>query len=67
MEVRKLESLKKVYGWLVVALVALGLMLPTVSAELLSNETQDDIIQLAVLAMVLSILFGLGAYFRFRR
>ena len=38
-----------------------------VVAELISNETQDDIIQLAVLAMILSLLFGLGAYFRGRR
>jgi len=38
-----------------------------VYAELITNETQDDIIQLAVLAMVLSILFGIAAYMRFRR
>lgn len=37
-----------------------------VAAELISNETQDDIIQLAVLGMILSLLFGLGAYFRHR-
>ena len=37
-----------------------------VVAELISNETQDDIIQLAVLGMILSLLFGLGAYFRHR-
>ena len=37
------------------------------SAELISNETQDDIIQLAVLGMILSLLFGMAGYFRGRR
>jgi hypothetical protein len=34
---------------------------------LISNETQSEIISLAVLAMILSMLFGLAAIFRFRR
>lgn len=38
-----------------------------VAAELISNETQTDIIQLAVLAMILSLLFGMAAYFRMRK
>ena len=38
-----------------------------VAAELITNETQEDIIQLAVLAMILSLLFGMGAYMRGRR
>jgi hypothetical protein len=38
-----------------------------IAAELITNETQDDLIQLAVLGLILSMVFGLGAYFRYRR
>ena len=38
-----------------------------VATELITNETQEDIIQLAVLAMILSLLFGMAAMFRSRK
>lgn len=65
---KKLKGKLAALWMMVVSVVMAGMVaLPSVSAEFLTNETQDDIIQLAVLAMILSILFGLGAYFRYRR
>lgn len=65
---KKLKGKLAALWMMIVSVVMAGMVaLPSVSAEFLTNETQDDIIQLAVLAMILSILFGLGAYFRYRR